>query len=593
MMTPIASTAKRDHQALRPSTLSPAVWSAQKKLRSGTITNEEFEQICKSDITFAAQSKKACDMSGFITKKGRINVHSWKRRYFVLDGSRFWYYGSASRDILMGGGVCQGVSQWPNKNHGLILICQSGRNYQLVCDSDEDCQKWWHAFTQASVPVHEASVPVRTRTMSRQKTSDTSKNKALGGPASSTFFEEVNLVDEVVGKSGLIEDDTENISSFINAASSLKSNMFQKCKSLFVDRAVGELDELGRRGRSQSEQRKPKPHETKLEDFRLVQTVGKGGFGKVLKVRHLHGANNEIYAMKILRKAHVLETNQITTTKTERRILQQTHHPFIAKLRYAFQSSSKLYMIMDYYSGGSLFYHTERNGIFAEDHVAFFAAEITLALDHLHQHGVIYRDLKLENVLLDGLGHVALTDFGLSKDMCNGESVTRTFCGTPLYVAPELISKQPYGFSIDWWALGIVIFELISGRVPFASRDRRKMFDKILNSEVVFRTKNSHRVFSDDAEALIGQLLIKDPHFRIGCCVYGDGGKDVQDHTFFAKHGYTDFERIYRKEIIPPFTPPVYICESNVIGIAARDTAEILKDDLCHFDDFTMLGSPR
>jgi serine/threonine protein kinase len=327
----------------------------------------------------------------------------------------------------------------------------------------------------------------------------------------------------------------------------------------------------------------------KLDDFRLVQTVGKGGFGKVLKVQNLRGSGKgKIYAMKILRKQHVVDTRQVKTTKTERRILQQIDHPFVVKLRYAFQSSSKLYMIMDYYSGGSLFYHIERRGQFCENDVRFFAAEITLALEHLHCHGVIYRDLKLENILLDDLGHVALTDFGLSKDECNETNLANTFCGTPVYVAPEVIAKEAYGFSIDWWALGVVMYELLSGRVPFASRDRRRMFDKIVNSEVEFCN-----FFSKDAQSIIGELLAKDPDFRLGSFLNGNGGKDVQQHHFFVGYGYTDFEQVYRKDKIPPFRPSTYICESNVRGIEARDTLELVAEDICNFDNFTLVGSPR
>jgi serum/glucocorticoid-regulated kinase 2 len=242
-------------------------------------------------------------------------------------------------------------------------------------------------------------------------------------------------------------------------------------------------------------------------------------------------------------------------------------------------------MIMDYYSGGSLYYHIERNGAFPEDCVRFFAAEMILALDHLHQRGVIYRDLKLENVLLDGEGHVALTDFGLSKDQCDKTHLASTFCGTPVYVAPELITKTPYGFSIDWWALGIVLFELISGRVPFASRDRRRMFDKIVHEPVSFCG-----LFSVNAQGIIENLLVKDPNHRLGCKPNGNGGKDVQQHAFFMHHGYTDFDRVYHKEFVPPFTPPAYVCESNVHGIAPRDTNEVCQEDICNFDNFTLLG---
>jgi len=527
------------------------------------------------------------EVCGFITKRGKINVHSWRRRFFVLTGAKFWYYGGPSRDILLGGGVVHGVSRWPEKKHGLILTCQSGRKFQLICDSQGDCNKWWRAFIRAIDLSMECKDGARDRTHALRSKNGGAK-KRPSDPASSAFL---HLVDEAVGNNGVIEDDAENVSSSVNMPSSQPAMVLQKRKSLFANLPDGSEEPLKRnlqRGRAQSDQREVfKSQKVRLGDFRLVQTVGKGGFGKVLKVQldSFHDDRGKVFAMKILRKQHVVETRQVNTTKTERRILQTIDHPFVVKLRYAFQSSTKLYMIMDYYSGGSLYYHIERNGFFSEDCVRFFAAEMTLALDHLHEHGIIYRDLKLENVLLDGVGHVALTDFGLSKDQCDETHLASTFCGTPVYVAPELIGKTPYGFSIDWWALGVVLFELLSGRVPFASRDRRRMFDKIVHEPVSFC-----RLFSAAAQDIIGDLLVKDPDYRLGCESIGNGGKDVQQHAFFTQYGYIDFGRVYRKEIVPPFTPPAYVCESNVHGIAARDTNEVCQEDICNFDNFTLLG---
>jgi serine/threonine protein kinase len=326
------------------------------------------------------------------------------------------------------------------------------------------------------------------------------------------------------------------------------------------------------------------PGKVALGDFHLLQTVGKGGFGKVLLVQH--GDSDKVYAMKILKKQHVVNTHQIKSTAAEKRILQNVEHPFIVKLRYAFQSPSKLYMVMDYYSGGSLYYHVERNGVFSEPAVQFFAAEITLALGHLHQHGIIYRDLKLENILLDGEGHVALTDFGLSKDQCDDSHMAETFCGTPVYVAPEVVERQPYSFSVDWWALGIVMYELMSGRLPFASRDRRRMFHKIVNCPVEFGSA----YFSPSAQSIIGDLLIKDPSRRLGCVLGGGSdGKAVQCHKFFAEHGMIDFHKLLRKEMCPPFKPSKYVCENNVRGVEAKDTHELCETDVYNFANFTFV----
>lgn len=328
-----------------------------------------------------------------------------------------------------------------------------------------------------------------------------------------------------------------------------------------------------------------------MEDFTLLSTVGKGGFGKVLTVQRKPGPHEDagkVYAMKILKKRHVVKTQQVDSTKAERRILNSMDHPFVVKLRYAFQSSSKLYMVMDYYGGGSLFYHIERLGSFPAGTVRFFAAEITLALDHLHKNGIIYRDLKLENVLLDSDGHVALTDFGLSKDTCDEDEMTNSFCGTPVYVAPEIIQRNRYGTSIDWWALGVVMYEMFTGRVPFASRDRKRMFSKIVHCEPSF----NHENFSSDAKSVIALLLTKDPTQRLGC-LSAEGAKDVLAHQFFSDNGITDIGQIYRKELLPPFTPSKYEGENNVKGIEARDTNEICDEDICNFENFTMCGEER
>lgn len=441
------------------------------------------------------------DASGYMTKRGKI-VHTWKRRFFVLEGANFFYYSNEAREVLLGGGICLAVSKWDGKKNGLLLTCEGGRCFQLTCDSGQDCDRWHKAFLGAV----------------------TLKKRSVKG----LRIHAAHHQEQAVGK---------------------KSSQMQ----------------------------------VTLGNFKLLQTVGKGGFGKVLLVQR--EGDLKVYAMKILKKQHVVNTRQVNATHAERRILQAIEHPFVVKLRYAFQSASKLYMVMDYYSGGSLFYHLERNGIFPENVVSFYAAEMTLALSHLHQHGVIYRDLKLENILMDSDGHIALTDFGLSKDHLDCTDLTSTFCGTPLYVAPELIQKQPYSFSVDWWALGVVMFELLSGRVPFASRDRRRIFVKIVNSPVRFCS-----LFSENAQSIIGGLLIKDPKQRLGCTSDKCAKEDIQRHNFFIKNGIRSFDKIFRKEVPPPFKPTKeYICESNVRGIEARDTEEISDKDIYNFANFTLL----
>lgn len=194
-----------------------------------------------------------------------------------------------------------------------------------------------------------------------------------------------------------------------------------------------------------------------IDDFDLLKIVGRGAFGKVLLVKKKAGYNaGNIYAMKVLKKAEVVAKAQVEHTKAEQAILVKIEHPFIVCLRFSFQNTDKLYLITDYYSGGTLYTHLRQSKFFPEERAKFYAAELTLALQHLHDQGIIYRDLKLENILMDHLGHVCLTDFGLSKQDFTNKGAT-TFCGTPEYIAPELLKRQVYGPQVDWWSFGILL----------------------------------------------------------------------------------------------------------------------------------------
>lgn len=203
-----------------------------------------------------------------------------------------------------------------------------------------------------------------------------------------------------------------------------------------------------------------KQEEEKLTvaDFDLLKIVGKGAFGKVMLVRKKNSTDEgKVYAMKVLRKDVIAAKGQIEHTKSERDILFEVRHPYIVRLRYAFQSDDKLYLVTDYYNGGTLFYHLRKSRQFSEERARFYAAELLLALDHLHRQNIIYRDLKLENVLMDHQGHLALTDFGLSKQNIDATGGATTFCGTAEYIAPELLKGQKYGAAVDWWSFGILL----------------------------------------------------------------------------------------------------------------------------------------
>ncbi|XP_033123177.1 ribosomal protein S6 kinase beta-2-like [Anneissia japonica] len=223
------------------------------------------------------------------------------------------------------------------------------------------------------------------------------------------------------------------------------------------------------------------------EHFQLLKVLGKGGYGKVFQVRKIAGAHlNRIFAMKVLKKASIVRNQKDTAhTKAERNILEAVKHPFIVDLIYAFQTGGKLYLILEYLSGGELFMHLEREGIFLEDTASFYLSEIVLALEHLHKQGIIYRDLKPENIMLDAQGHVVLTDFGLCKESVEEGDMTHTFCGTIEYMAPEILTRTGHAKAVDWWSLGALMFDMLVGAPPFTTDNRKKTIEKILKGKLV------------------------------------------------------------------------------------------------------------
>lgn len=222
------------------------------------------------------------------------------------------------------------------------------------------------------------------------------------------------------------------------------------------------------------------------EDFSILKVVGRGSFGKVFLVKKK--MSGEIFAMKVLKKPDVLKRNQIEHTKSERKILQSVTSPFLVNMHYAFQTEEKLYMVMDFLNGGELFYHLNREKTFSEERIRFHVAEIVLALETLHKAGIIYRDLKPENILLDGEGHVRLTDFGLSKQGIFKDSDEQDFtiCGTPEYLAPEIIRGEGHGCAVDWWSLGALVFEMHTGKPPFQNLNKMQLLYTIATKRIDF-----------------------------------------------------------------------------------------------------------
>ncbi|KAF1968469.1 catalytic subunit of the PKA [Bimuria novae-zelandiae CBS 107.79] len=280
-----------------------------------------------------------------------------------------------------------------------------------------------------------------------------------------------------------------------------------------------------------------------LQDFAIQRTLGTGSFGRVHLVQSKH--NQRYYAVKVLKKAQVVKMKQVEHTNDERRMLQQVKHPFLITLWGTFQDSKNLYMVMDFVEGGELFSLLRKSQRFPNPVAKFYAAEVTLALDYLHAQNIIYRDLKPENLLLDRHGHLKITDFGFAKEV---PDITWTLCGTPDYLAPEVVASKGYNKSVDWWSLGILIFEMLCGFTPFwDGGSPMKIYENILKGRVKYPP-----YIHPDAQDLLQKLITPDLTKRLGN-LHG-GSKDVMNHPWFAE---VTWERLQKKDIDAPYVPPV------------------------------------
>ncbi|KAG5634640.1 AGC protein kinase Gad8 [Sphagnurus paluster] len=295
-----------------------------------------------------------------------------------------------------------------------------------------------------------------------------------------------------------------------------------------------------------------------IEAFDLLKVIGKGSFGKVMQVRKKD--TQRIYALKTIRKAHIAQRpGEITHILAERTVLALVNNPFIVPLKFSFQNPDKLYLVMSFVNGGELFYHLQREGKFDQNRSRFYAAELLCALEHLHGFNVVYRDLKPENILLDYTGHIALCDFGLCKLNMSETEKTNTFCGTPEYIAPELLESQGYTKTVDWWTLGVLLYEMMvdkTGLPPFYDENVNAMYQRILTDPLNFPPD-----MPLEAKSVMVGLLQRDPSKRLGA----NGGEEIKRHPFF--HNYIDWNRLLAKKIQPPFKPSV----ESVLDVANFD----------------------
>ncbi|XP_019715681.1 protein kinase C epsilon type-like [Hippocampus comes] len=290
------------------------------------------------------------------------------------------------------------------------------------------------------------------------------------------------------------------------------------------------------------------PKRMDLRDFVFIKVLGKGSFGKVM-LAELRGSE-EVFAVKVLKKDVILQDDDVDCTLTEKRILALARqHPYLTQLHCCFQTQERLFFVMEYVNGGDLMFQIQRSRKFDEARSRFYAAEVTSALMFLHRHGVIYRDLKLDNILLDADGHCKLADFGMCKEgILNGVS-TNTFCGTPDYIAPEILRELDYGPSVDWWALGVLMYEMMAGQPPFEADNEDDLFESILHDDVLYPVW-----LSKEAVGILKEFMTKSPSKRLGC-VAAHGLEDaIKLHPFFREIDWTLLEG---RKIQPPFKPRI------------------------------------
>ncbi|KAI9476389.1 MAG: kinase-like domain-containing protein [Benjaminiella poitrasii] len=284
-----------------------------------------------------------------------------------------------------------------------------------------------------------------------------------------------------------------------------------------------------------------------LNDFNFLFVLGRGNFGKVMLAEDKY--DKQLYAVKVLKKRFIIDNDEIESVRSEKRIFlaaNRERHPFLIGLQSCFQTESRVYFVMEYVSGGDLMWHIQREP-FSERRAKFYACEVLLALEYFHSQGIIYRDLKLDNIMLGLDGHIKVADYGLCKENMWYEDTTGTFCGTPEFMAPEILLEQKYGRAVDWWAFGVLVYEMLLGQSPFRGEDEDEIFDAILEDEILYPVNMSR-----DSVSICQRLLTKDPKKRLGAGP--TDAVEIKEHPFF--YG-VNWEDMLAKRVPPPFCPSI------------------------------------
>ncbi|CAD5212725.1 unnamed protein product [Bursaphelenchus okinawaensis] len=339
-----------------------------------------------------------------------------------------------------------------------------------------------------------------------------------------------------------------------------------------------------------------RPQHNGLDDFNMLKVIGRGSYAKVVQAEHK--VTKQIYAIKIIKKSMFLEEDDLDWIQTEKSVFETaSNHPFLVGLHSCFQSDSRLFFVIEFIPGGDLMFHMQHQQRLPEDHARFYSAEIILALNFLHSRNIIYRDLKLDNVLLDQHGHVKLTDFGMCKENIGPNDVTNTFCGTPNYIAPEILRGEDYGFSVDYWALGVLMYEMMAGRSPFQlpGNENEENAEDTLFHTILERQIRIPRHLSVRAANVLKGFLNKDPTLRLGCKKdIEEGMGDIKMNGFFRDN--IDWAALERRQVLPPYNPNVAgdrdlrRFDVNFTNESPRltpdDPAEIARLDQSEFEGF-------
>ena len=318
-----------------------------------------------------------------------------------------------------------------------------------------------------------------------------------------------------------------------------------------------------------------------------MKVIGRGSFGKVCLVQYKK--TKELYAMKSLKKDVLLDQDQVESTLLEKKILQSLDYPFLVGMVFCFQTEERIYFIMPFVRGGELFQHLRNCRFFPEDKVRFYASIIGLSLEYLHTHGIVYRDIKPENILIDADGYLRLVDFGMAKILQGDEKAT-SFCGTPEYLAPEIITGEGHNKAADWWSYGILMYEMFFGIPPFFCDNQEKMYQLITKAELRFPKKIN---ISDEAKDLLQKLLIKSQDQRLGA---KNGFNDIRTHPFFKSF---DFDALEHKKLEAPFKPELkdsldvhnfdeeFTSEDVVTSEIPEKNLEFIKKNQDQFEGFS------